>query len=59
MSTPTIHITVGVFRAGVNTDNEPDFEEALEVTIRRVQSLCDRLGHRYPDFDFEQYFDDD
>lgn len=58
MSTPTIHITVGAFRAGVTDGNEVDFDEALEVTRRRVEGLIARLGHRYPDFDFEQAIDE-
>lgn len=59
MTTPIIHITVGVFEAGVTEDNRQDFDEALEVTVRRIQGLCDRLEHRYPDFDFEAHVDDD
>lgn len=57
--TPEIHISVDVFRAGVTDENEPDFDEALRKTRQRVQSLIARLGHRYPEFDFVQDFDDE
>lgn len=56
--TPEIHITVGVFEAGVTDENHADFAEALQITRQRVQSLVARLGHRYPEFDFVQIVDD-
>lgn len=56
---PVIHITVGVFEAGVTDENRQDFEEAVRKTRQRVESLVARLGHRWPEFDFVQHWDDE